>query len=66
MYNKNANADDAGWVVQIKIDHDPDWKLGSTWVIEKIECGEEKCPVFVRAGGGTNNSVQRIILQNTE
>lgn len=50
MYHLDETENDAGWVVQIEVDHDPDWKLGSTWIIEKIECNEEKCPVIVRAG----------------
>ena len=50
MYHLDETKNDAGWVVQIEVDHDPDRKLGSTWIIEKIECDEEKCPVIVRAG----------------
>ena len=51
MYHTDEDQNEAGWVVQIETNHNPDWKLGSTWLIEKIECGEETCPVFVRAAG---------------
>ena len=37
MYIMNENHTKAGWVVQVEINHDPTWKLGSTWIIEKIE-----------------------------
>ena len=49
MYHTDENHADSGWIVSKSIDSS--WKVGSTWIIEKIECNEELCPVFIRAAG---------------
>ena len=50
MYHMDEDHPHAGLVFQENIDHEPAWKIGETWIIDKIKCGEKRCPVFVRAG----------------
>ena len=66
MYYTDENQEDSGWVVSKSIE--ASWKVGSTWIIEKIECKEEFCPVFIRAAGlphkgkSIKTSIDKILL----
>ncbi|CBY14156.1 unnamed protein product [Oikopleura dioica] len=50
MYQLDENHPKAGWVLQLEREiWESNEELGSTWLIEKVECNEERCPVFLRA-----------------
>ncbi|CBY43310.1 unnamed protein product [Oikopleura dioica] len=50
MYQLDENHSKASWVLQLEREiWESNEELGSTWLIEKVECNEERCPVFVRA-----------------
>ena len=50
MYQLDENHSKAGWVLQLEKElSESNEEIGSRWLIEKVECNEERCPVFVRA-----------------
>jgi len=66
MYQLDENHSKAGWALQLEREiWESNEELGSTWLIEKVECNEERCPVFVRAAERPHRGNETVFFLET-
>ena len=51
MYHKNKSHKDYKKVIHVQTKNSDSSKYGEAWYMDKIECGEDDCPYFIRAAG---------------
>ena len=51
MYHKKTSHKDYQKVIHVETKNSDSSKYGEAWYMDRIECGEDECPYFIRAAG---------------